>query len=303
MKFCSFILAFLILTSCGMQKRMTAARATSEKTQKMVHEESVKLDSIKKILDVKAADRAVDSVLNRDVLNILEKLGSRLNSAQQLALIMDMATRNKAAFRKGISSADLLKKLIILDSFNTAQKRREVVYRMLTESVSTAKYQLFHYAAFFDPGVYRIPESAIKSIRSHFTPIIDSISRISNKYAGIPREARIVFVGYSDSTPIVKNGQLYKELVRILDTNEPGQRQMNQLLSDLRAKEMVRNMKMVLNDNTGKFKNFNTLKIGYVAYGKGEEYPSPRIDDYKPTDERRRIVLSYWTVLPDLDDL
>lgn len=303
MKCYSFILALLLLTSCGMQKRLATARATSTKAQKMVKLESVKLDSIRKILDVKAADHAIDSVLNNDVLEILEKLGSRLSSAQQLALIVEMAAKNRTTFRKGITASDILAKLIVLDSFNTAQKKREEVYSMLKESVSTAKYQMFQYAAFFDPGVYQIPESARSLIRSHFTPIIDSLSRISNKYANIAREARIVFVGYSDSTPIVRNGALYRELVRILDTNNPSQKVMNRLLSDLRAKEMVRNMKIVLNENTSRFKSFNTLTIGYVAYGKGEEYPSPRIADYKPTDERRRIVLSYWTVLPKLEDL
>lgn len=303
MKLYLFILAFLTLASCGMQKRLATARTTSERTRQMVSDESVKLDSIKKILDVKAADQAIDSVLNNDVQQILDKLNGRLNSAQQLALIIDLATKNGATFRKGISTSDILAKLLILDSFNTSRKRRQQVYRMLEESVSTAKYQMFQYAAFFDPGVYRIPESAKAAIRRYFTPIIDSLSYTANRYAGIPREARIVFVGYSDSTPVVKNGPLYKELTRILDNNDPPQKEMNQLLSDLRAKEMVRNMKQVLDANTIKFKNYNTLKVGYVAYGKGEEYPSARITDYKPTDERRRIVLSYWTVLPQLEGL
>ncbi|WP_018626991.1 hypothetical protein [Niabella aurantiaca] len=303
MKLYLFILAILTLTSCGMQKRLASARNTSERTKKIVRDESVELDSIKKILDVKAGDRAIDSVLNNDVQQILDKLNGNLNSAQQLALIVDLATKNSATFRKGISSSDFLAKLLILDSFNTSQRRREKVYSMLKESVSTAKYQMFHYAAFFDPGVYRIPESAKVTIRRHFTPIVDSLSHLANKYAGIPREARIVFVGYSDSTPVVRNGQLYKELTRILNNDNPPQKEMNQLLSDLRAKEMVRNMKSVLDANTGKFKNYNTLKVGYVAYGKGEEYPSAHITDYKPTDERRRIVLSYWTVLPQLEGL
>ncbi|MCF3110365.1 hypothetical protein LL912_16390 [Niabella sp. CC-SYL272] len=303
MKFYPFVFTLLMLFSCGSQKQLTTARATSEKTKKIVNAESVKLDSIKKILDVKAGNHSIDSVLNNDVQRILDKLNGRLNSVQELALIMDAATKSRTSFKKGINSSDILAKLIILDSFNTAQKKREEVYRMLKESVSTAKYQMFHYAAFFDPGVYRIPQSAMPSIRAHFTPIIDSLSYLSNKYAGIAREARIVFVGYSDSTPVARNGQLYKEMTKILDSDNPSQKLMNQLLSDLRAKEMVRNMKIVLGNNTGKFKNFNTLKVGYVAYGKGEEYPSPRITDYKPTDERRRIVLSYWTVLPDLNGL
>jgi len=40
--------------------------------------------------------------------------------------------------------------------------------------------------------------------------------------------------------------------------------------------------------------NFN-----YYAEGKGEELPKGKITDYKVNDERRRVVLIYWTVLPE----
>ncbi|MBZ4189049.1 hypothetical protein [Niabella beijingensis] len=303
MKFYPFVLLLLMLASCGTQRKLATAKASSARTQQLVSDETQQLDAIKKILDVKAADRSIDSVLNNDVQKILNKLNGNLSSVQQLALIMDAATKSRSAFRRGIRSTDLLSKLVILDSFNTARKRREEVYTMLNESVSTSKYQMFHYAAFFGPGVYRVPGSAMNNVRAYFTPIIDSLSRVSNKYSNIAREARIVFVGYSDLTPVTRNGPLYKEMTDLLHTTEPSQQEMNQLLSDLRAKEMVRNMKLVMESNTSKFENYNTLKIGYVAYGKGEEYPSPSIRDYKSTDERRRIVISYWTVLPKLQDL
>jgi len=41
------------------------------------------------------------------------------------------------------------------------------------------------------------------------------------------------------------------------------------------------------------------LRIAYLAVGQGEEYPLPYITDYRDDDERRRIVLCYWSVLPE----
>ncbi|ANH83488.1 hypothetical protein A8C56_23155 [Niabella ginsenosidivorans] len=303
MKLYLFIFSLLLLASCGFQKQLATAKATSEKTKRMIQEEAARLDSVKVILNARAEDRTIDSVLNKGVQDILDKLNSRLNSVEQLALIIDAAARNRASFRKGIATKDILAKLILLDSFNNTQQRREEVYSMLNESVRLSKYKMFHLAAFFDRGVYRIPQSAMGTIISNFTPIVDSLSVIANKYAAIEREARIVFVGYSDNTRVAETGPLYKELTQILHKELPSQSELNQLLSDLRAKEMAQKVKIVLDTNASRFKNFNSLKIGYIAYGKGEEYPSPRIKDYKPTDERRRIVVCYWTVLPKISDL
>lgn len=286
----------VLFVSCGLQKQMTATRNASTTTKKMVREESAALDTIQRMLQGKTENLAVDSIVNSAIQTILGKLNSRLNSAQQLALLLDATAADKARFRK--ETPDILTKLIVLDSFNAARKRREEVYTMLKESVSTAKYRMYHLAAFFDPGVYKIPPAAIGTIATQFAPVIDSIAQLSNKYAGIAREARIVFVGYSDDTPVLESGPLYKELSGILNKENPTQEELNQILSDLRAKEMVRNIKLVINARSSKFENFNSLTLGYMGYGKGEAYPSTTITDYKPTDERRRIVLSYWIVLP-----
>ena len=303
MKSYLFIFSLLLLASCGVQRQLTTAKERSEKAKRMAQEEEAQLDSVKMILDARTEDHTVDSVLTKDVLDILDKLNSRLNSVQQLALIIDAAAKNRSSFRKGIATNDILAKLILLDSFNNTQRRREEVYSMLNESVRLSKYKMFHLEAFFDQGVYRIPQTAMNTIAANFTPIIDSLSLVANKYSNIDREARIVFVGYSDNTPVAQTGPLYKELVQILNKDIPSQSELNQLLSDLRAKEMAQKIKIVLDANSARFKNFNSLKIGYIAYGKGEAYPSPKIKDYKPSDERRRIVVCYWTVLPDISAL
>ncbi|MBO9618936.1 MAG: hypothetical protein J7539_07870 [Niabella sp.] len=298
MKTCMFFFCMFLFVSCTVQKQLTAARNASATTKKIVQKESAALDTIQKTLQGKTENKAVDSVVTVEIQTILNKLNSRLNSAQQLALLLDAASVNKATLRRTMTAATLLKKLIVLDSFNNARKQREEVYAMLKESVSTAKYRMYHLAAFFDPGVYRIPSAAIGTIAAQFAPVVDSIAYIANKYPRIPREARIVFVGYSDNTPLMESGALYKELTGILNNEKPTEQELNQLLSDLRAKEMVRNIKLVVKADASKFADFNSLTVGYMGYGRGEEFPSSTITDYKPRDERRRIVLSYWIVLP-----
>jgi hypothetical protein len=41
--------------------------------------------------------------------------------------------------------------------------------------------------------------------------------------------------------------------------------------------------------------------IHLIATGKGEELPAGNFKDYQPFDERRRVVLLYWSILPDLN--
>ena len=298
--FTLFIL--MALASCGVQKKMARARVSSEKTKTLVHDETARLDSIQNALYAKRQEHSVDSVLNHDMQRILDKLNGNLNNAQKTASEIDLVTQNRAAFKKELHTSGMTK-MIVLDSFNAARNKREEVYTILDEAVKITAYKLFHLAAFFAPGVYQIPESATSSITADFTPIIDSASRLANKYSGVEREIRIVFVGYSDSTPVIENSSLYKNLEQSLKKENPTQGEMNLLLSSFRAQEMSRNMKFLLNSQAYKFNSFNNIKISYVSYGKGEEYPSSTITDYKPSDERRRIVLSYWTVLPKLSGL
>ena len=302
MKIYFTLFTLMALASCGVHKKMSRARVYSAKTKALVHEETAQLDSIQNTLYVKKQDRSVDSVLNHDMQRILDKLNSNLYIAQKTALEIDLATANRAAFKKELHAFGMTK-MIVLDSFNAARNKREEVYTILNEAVKIATYKLFHLAAFFAPGVYQVPESATGSITANFTPIIDSASRLANKYSNIEREVRIVFVGYSDSTPVIEHSALYKNLEQSLKKESPTQGEMNLVLSSFRAQEMSRNMKFLLNSQAYKFNNFNSIKISYVYYGKGEEHPSPTIIDYKPSDERRRIVLSYWTVLPKLSGL
>ena len=56
---------------------------------------------------------------------------------------------------------------------------------------------------------------------------------------------------------------------------------------------------MLLNNKKDAFTGDDKLKFNYYGYGQGETYPSKKITNYQEDDERRRIVLIYWSVIPD----
>ncbi|MBK7307969.1 MAG: hypothetical protein IPI88_13645 [Chitinophagaceae bacterium] len=74
---------------------------------------------------------------------------------------------------------------------------------------------------------------------------------------------------------------------------------MNQKISELRAKELIKQMTGLYFKKATGFTEVEKLKIEYIGQGKGEAYPVSGIKDYAVDDERRRIVLCYWVVLPD----
>jgi hypothetical protein len=297
MKTYIFFFSLMILVSCSVQRKKYTARVASENAKMLIHKETSELDSIQNILSIINTEHFIDSALDCDMQRILNKLNENLNGALHTALAIENAVKSRVSFRKELHSFGMAE-VVILDSFNVARKKREEVYSMLSEAVTISTYKPFSLAAFFAPGVYKVPESATNSIKSNFTPVIDSVSNVANKYTGIEREIKIVFVGYSDAEPVVESSSLYKNIVRILHNEHPSHEEMNLLLSAFRAKEVLMSIKYLLNSQVYKFKDFNHLKISYTSYGKGEEYPSPTITNYKLADERRRIVLGYWTVLP-----
>ena len=59
----------------------------------------------------------------------------------------------------------------------------------------------------------------------------------------------------------------------------------------------------MMKNNVSKFANLQQLTVGYVSYGRGEALPFKNITNYTDDDERRRVVVFYWAVLPEVEDL
>ena len=81
---------------------------------------------------------------------------------------------------------------------------------------------------------------------------------------------------------------------------EAGKEDLNKELSELRAMELIKQLTSMFKQKVSEIKNIDQLSVEYIGQGRGEEYPIPTIKDYKDDDDRRRIVLCYWAVLPNI---
>lgn len=290
-----------MLVSCGVQSRLNNAKRIAQLAEKNVKDEQQQIDSTLNVAKDKLSKGEVDSTIKLEFENVLSKLAQNLASIESRIAALDSFLNDKSSFRGHKFKSGPSVNIAQIDSFNLLKEKRDTIYKLIQESVSSKAFSLFKMGAFFESGVYRIPPSASTYINNAYRPILDSIQRISNKYNQIPRSARLVFVGYADASPIAEGSSLYNELSRYSTTAAPPSAELNRVLSQLRANEMVRHMKIIVGNNSSKFESLPTLKISYHSYGRGEAYPNPSITDYRKNDERRRIVMCYWSILPDLE--
>ena len=128
---------------------------------------------------------------------------------------------------------------------------------------------------------------------------MDPLILFSNKYSQYPRTATLIVLGFADGTGITNGSELYYTLLDELRKPQAEKEELNQKLSELRAKELIKQMTNLYLKKASGYSEIEKLKTEYVGQGKGESLPISGIKDYTVDDERRRIVLCYWAVLPD----
>lgn len=251
-------------------------------------------------------DNHKDSQLNSGNLedSISGKIDNRLKNYQRK---MDSISVEITALKQKINSPKEFKKdftlikikVLLIDSVvNKNAVVREYVFEMIEDGLSKSKPNLFNLAAFFGPGGYIIPESKIYIAKKYFSPIIDSLVKFSNHYATVLREAIITVNGYADGSNIGKGSKLYNTLVAKLDIPNPEKQDLNKALSALRAEKIAIFLTQLLRERFPEFNQNNKIVFESHETGKGETIPDPKIIDYKLNDDRRRIVIIFWNVLP-----
>lgn len=294
------IIIGVLITSCGTQKRIAATTEKSKTTRESINADSVALGDLQTEMLKKLGQQGVDSSLNKKIVSLLSTLQDDLSKIQQTVDAVDFFLETKKNFRPNNYEEDVKPYVVRLDSFQLQKKTRDRIYQLLDEAVKMEAFQKYGMGAFFEPGIYRIAPAAFSNVNRSFQPAIDSMSAISNRYPDIKRTAHLVIVGYADATPITPGTQLFNELKNYMKQPDPQSVQMNQVLSDLRANELLRNLKIIMKTSASKFSNYNQLKIGYSSYGRGQALPFNNITDYTDNDERRRVVVFYWAILPEL---
>ena len=245
----------------------------------------------------KLAEGKIDSNINNRLRARLTVMQHRLDSVHRQIDSLQSLVANKKSFRNSYKK-EIVPEIAQLDTFYKKYDDRLKIYVMLKDGLDMANYVLFDLAAFFGPGVYTIPPDKEALAANSFLPLIDSLANFSNKYQQEPRTATLVILGFADGQPINPQSGLQDTLVRMVNGGDTSKEALNQKLSELRARELIRQLALLFRQKEADFKNMDGLTVEYIGQGKGEAFPIPTIRDYKEDDERRRIVLCYWAVLP-----
>jgi hypothetical protein len=286
-----------VLFSC-VGKKMTAVktRLTGIKGSQAV--ETSQVTGVYTSKEQKLAEGKIDSIINVRYVNRVGIIKKELDSVDREIAGIDSLLNSKKSFRKSYKEI-VLPKLDQLDAYRNGYAGRMKVYLMLEDGLNVANYTLFDLAAFFGSGKYNIPEDSNQMALKAFMPLLDSVINFSNKYPDISKTATFVVLGFSDGIGINKDGPLYPVLQEKAGKQEMSDQELNQVLSELRATELINVLTVQFLKSTNTIKNFEKFHAEYLGKGKGEQYPLPTIRDYKQDDERRRIVLCYWAVVPD----
>ncbi|MFN8244270.1 MAG: hypothetical protein U0X40_09495 [Ferruginibacter sp.] len=297
-KICFFAASLLLMASCVSNKKIAAARERLNGIKTQLEGESGQLKDIGLSAGNRLESNRIDS-------NILQRINKRLTAAgHNLDSVQGHVSRLDEIFKTKRSVRQNYKKIVIplLDSLQQQSDRyaqRLGLYMMIKDGLSVADFKLFDLAAFFGPGKYSIPEDKVDIAAQSFSPVLDSLLNFSNKYSAIPRTATLIILGFADGTGYTPGSPLYDTLVTQLGRADASKEELNQQISELRARELIKQLTNLYLRRATEFKEVDKLHIEYIGQGKGEQYPMSSIKDYRVDDERRRIVLCYWVVLPD----
>lgn len=299
MKNVLILLAGIVMLSCCVgNKKITAAKNKLNAIEAQMQKESAEIIDIGTQAGTKLQANKIDSNILGRIDKRLSKETVKLDSAQVQVNQLNEILKDKKSTRKNYKS-------IVLPLLDSLQKqsdqyaRRLSLYMMIKDGLNVADFKQFDLAAFFGPGKYQIPEDKVDIAAQSFSPLVDSLIFFSNKYNQYPRTATLIILGFADGTGITSGSDLYYTLLDALKKPQAEKEELNQKLSELRSSELIKQMtNLYLKKATG-FTEVEKLTIEYVGQGKGEALPISSIKDYSVDDERRRIVLCYWVVLPD----
>jgi flagellar biosynthesis/type III secretory pathway chaperone len=292
------ILVPVLMVSCIGNKKLAKAK---ERLTDVKEEHLAELAQLKTV-DKKTADKLSEGKIDSNIKAIIEKRVAGLqtgnDSVQTRIDSLEKLLANKKTARKNYKKI-ILPLLDSLQQTGSKYGERLSVFMMVQDALDVSDFKLFDLAAFFGPGKYAIPEDKIELAGQSFSPIIDSLLQFSNKYKDVPKTATLLILGFADGAGFDPASELHATLLSMIGKSEATKQELNFKLSELRAKELITQLTNMYIKKAGAVADDDKLKVVYLGQGKGEEYPLPTIKDYREDDERRRIVLCYWVVLPD----
>ena len=281
-----FVIVFaattMILASCASSRVQSLTKATQEAL------EAVKLEAQRAIqlTTEKMRSYEVDSAIGKQVIQNLQVVEAKVD--QQLAKVDEVdKSNNREAILRFAEQTN-----VIIQSAVTDLKSLNDLYEVST-------FAQFETATFFPTGGYNIPTEKMEEARVSMEPIVQRIIKFIGDHPKQRFVAVIVCSGFSDESPVGKESPLYRSLLDKMDNPNPSRQEMNNKLSELRAKSIAKLLVDIIKVNEGAIPNPRLINYDIKWMGRGESLPYPdKIKDYKPVDKRRRMVSLIWNVLP-----
>ena len=291
------LLSICSLASCGYQNKIQDIKNQAETAKNKTRLEKEQVQKIVESIISKSSKNELDSLTFNSYNTTLNKLEKSLDNINLQLIGIQNTIDNKAYFNREKYFV-LKSRTSFLDSFEIKEPQREAIYNLLNDALKIKSYNLFSLAAYFDPGVYKIKPEIKPDLFKSFAPLIDSFSSFSELHKTVPHRINLVFVGYADESNIAEGSNLYEDLKKHTILVSPSKSDLNIVLSELRAGQMSQNMRELI-ESKGLPSHLSIKNIGYYYFGRGETLPFPSITDYQSNDSRRRIVVCYWSVLPE----
>lgn len=290
------ILSCISLLSCYSGRKSQAAKTVSA-AKEIIAAETRQIAAIDSAKGQKLAEENIDTTINNRIIAKLAKYNEELDSIKSKTALAEAKLLKGRSFRKYYKSngePDLLE----LDSFAQKASIRMARYNMIKDGIGQSKKRLFEMAAFFGPGIFNIPDDKIDLANERFIPVIDSLIAFANAYDSIEQIGTLVVNGYADGMNIDETSPLFNLLLTDLKKTSATKEELNHQLSQLRALAIANLMEKLVTQKKEQFTSWDKFSINLFEYGQGETYPTKTIKDYTTDDERRRVVLIYWSVLP-----
>ena len=264
---------------------------TTQINQKLIQNISVAKDSMQ-------ASGEISTATIKDVSDRIDKYKQKESAISNELNTLITRVNDKQDYSN--NSENIKYKIYYMDSVvNTTAQTKQYSFAMIETALRKSTKKMFSLAAFFGPGGHEIPVTKLTQAKALFSPVVDSLIKFANQYTNIPRIATIVVDGYADGSNIAPTSTNYTKLVNYLGNTTPTKENLNTALSAMRASEMSKLFDKITEQKAPYFKNNSNIAFQNIELASGEKLPSNKIKNYKENDERRRIVIVYWSVLPN----
>ncbi len=172
---------------------------------------------------------------------------------------------------------------------------------LIDNLLSTNTFTLLNTASVFGPGEFIIDTINNPSASDPFKKVADDMLAFAAKFPNKKLNGTFIVLGYADGQQIAQGTALDSTLRLSMGVETATGPQLNRELSRLRAKSVTEVLQRIAAQKTTGTEIYKNLTIDYLPQGRGEDFPNPKIKDYREDDERRRVVFVYWSILPDFN--